>query len=107
MKNEKVRYHIEFDVEGDLSLMMHHLLTPVEQHWKIVGGSDGVKIKQVWDEEPKVRSKNKIDRLKQQSNEAMRSGKVSEAVRLYNQAWDMERNISRRKKPPVPEDREE
>ena len=47
----------------------------------------------------KVRSKDKIDRLKQKSKDAMGSGRVSEAVRLYNQAWAMERDISRSKPP--------
>lgn len=32
-----------------------------------------------------------IKRLKQQSREAMRSGKLSEAIRFYNQAWEKER----------------
>jgi len=44
---------------------------------------------------PKFRTKDQIDRMKQQSNEAMRSGRVSEAVRLYNQAWEMERGIKK------------
>ena len=38
------RWHIEFDVEGDLSLLMHHILTLGEQHWKVVGGEEGVSI---------------------------------------------------------------
>jgi hypothetical protein len=45
---------------------------------------------------PKLRSKDQIDRLKQQSAEAMRSGKVAAAVRLYNRAWEMERGIKRK-----------
>ena len=47
---------------------------------------------------PKFRTKDQIDRMKQQSNEAMRSGRVSEAVRLYNQAWEMERGIKKGKR---------
>jgi len=91
MANETVRYHVEFEVEGDISLMMHHLLTLGEQHWKIIGGTDGVKIEKKEGISAKVRIKDKIDRLKQQSMDAMRSGRVAEAVRLYNQAWEMER----------------
>lgn len=45
---------------------------------------------------PKLRTKDQIDRLKQQSSEAMRSGKVAAAVRLYNRAWEMERGIKRK-----------
>jgi hypothetical protein len=47
---------------------------------------------------PKFRTKDQIDRMKQQSNEAMRSGRVSEAVRLYNQAWEMERGVKKGKR---------
>lgn len=43
----------------------------------------------------KFSTKDQIDRLKQQSNEAMRNGRVSEAVRLYNRAWEMERGIKK------------
>ena len=46
----------------------------------------------------KIRTQDQIDNLKQKSNEAMRSGRLSEAVRLYNQAWEIERGISRAKK---------
>jgi len=45
---------------------------------------------------PKLRSKDQIDLLKQQSSETMRSGKVAAAVRLYNRAWEMERGIKRK-----------
>lgn len=44
---------------------------------------------------PKFRTKDQIDRLKQQSNEALSAGKVAAAIRLYNQAWEMERGIKK------------
>ncbi len=45
---------------------------------------------------PKLRTKDQIDRLKQQSSEAMGSGKVAAAVKLYNRAWEMERGIKKK-----------
>ena len=44
---------------------------------------------------PKFRTKDQVERLKHQSNEAMRSGKLAAAVRLYNQAWEIERGIKK------------
>ncbi len=46
---------------------------------------------------PKSRAKDRIDGLKEQANAAIRSGRVAEAVKLYNQAWEMERGIRRTK----------
>ena len=37
--------------------------------------------------------KDKIDSLKEQSDEAMKAGRVAAGIRLYNQAWNMERGI--------------
>jgi len=45
---------------------------------------------------PKLRSKDQIEQLKQQSSEAMRSGKMAAAVRLYNRAWEMERGMKKK-----------
>ena len=47
---------------------------------------------------PKLHDKETIQRLKQQSSEAMRNGKVAEAVRLYNKAWEQERGIKQKNK---------
>lgn len=44
---------------------------------------------------PKFRTKDQIERLKQRSGEALKSGKVTSAIRLYNQAWEMERNVKK------------
>ena len=45
---------------------------------------------------PKFRVNDQIDMLKQQSNEAMQGGRMADAVRLYNQAWEKERDIKRK-----------
>lgn len=44
---------------------------------------------------PKFRTKDQIERLKQQSGDALKGGKVTSAIRLYNQAWEMERNTKK------------
>ena len=41
------RFKVSFVVEGDISLMMHILLTELGDHIKIIGGADGVSIKQI------------------------------------------------------------
>ena len=40
---------------------------------------------------PKERVQGKIEQLKQQASEFMRSGRMSAAIKLYNQAWEKER----------------
>ena len=37
-------YRISFDMTGDLSLLMHHILTLGEQHWRIIGGESQVNV---------------------------------------------------------------
>jgi len=46
---------------------------------------------------PKFRTKDQVFRLKQQSDEAIRNGKVARAVKLYNQAWERERGTKIKK----------
>ena len=46
---------------------------------------------------PKERTQGKIERLKQQAGEFMKSGKMSAAIKLYNQAWEKERGIKKPK----------
>jgi len=41
------RFRVQFDVEGDISLMMHVLLTELADHIKIIDGADGVKVRQI------------------------------------------------------------
>ena len=45
---------------------------------------------------PKLRSRDQVDRLKQQSRESMKNGRLIDAVKLYNQAWEMDRNTKRK-----------
>jgi hypothetical protein len=45
---------------------------------------------------PKLRSRDLIDRFRRQSREALESGKVAAAVKLYNRAWEMERGIKKK-----------
>jgi hypothetical protein len=46
---------------------------------------------------PKERTQGKIERLKQQAGEFMRTGRMSAAIKLYNQAWEKERGIQKPK----------
>ena len=43
-----------------------------------------------------TRRKTKVDVLYQRSKEAMRAGRIGEAVRLYNEAWETRRGIDRK-----------
>ncbi|MBD3181044.1 hypothetical protein GF312_02060 [Candidatus Poribacteria bacterium] len=40
---------------------------------------------------PKFRRQDKVTRLKQEAVEAMKNGKTAASIKLYNQAWEMER----------------
>ncbi|MGQ9610343.1 MAG: phage scaffolding protein [bacterium] len=42
---------------------------------------------------PKLTLANQIEQMKQQSRELTRMGRVVEATRLYNKAWEMEQNM--------------
>lgn len=42
---------------------------------------------------PKLTIANQIEQMKQQSRELTRMGRVVEATRLYNKAWEMEQNM--------------
>lgn len=42
--NGSRKFHIEFDFEGDLGLLMHHLLTLGDQYWQIKDGEAGISI---------------------------------------------------------------
>lgn len=46
---------------------------------------------------PKFRTKDQIFRLKQQSDEAIRNGRIAKAIKLYNQAWEQERGARKKK----------
>ena len=46
---------------------------------------------------PKLRTKDQIDLLKQQSREVMRTGRMLDAIKLYNRAWEIGRDIKPRK----------
>jgi hypothetical protein len=46
---------------------------------------------------PKDYSQGKIEQLKQQAGEFMRSGRMSSAIKLYNQAWEKERSTKKTK----------
>ena len=45
---------------------------------------------------PKLRTKDRISNMKRDSVEAMKKGRVTEAIKLYNQAWENERGIKRK-----------
>ncbi len=42
---------------------------------------------------PKLTIANQIEQMKQQSRELTRMGRVVEATRLYNKAWEMEQSM--------------
>ncbi len=45
---------------------------------------------------PKLTLANQIEQMKQQSRELTRMGRVVEATRLYNRAWEMEQNMMKK-----------
>ena len=44
---------------------------------------------------PKLTDQNSIDQMKHQSSELIRQGRIGDATRLYNQAWELSQGIKK------------